>query len=89
MELIENCEYLWLQICGSIIVSWVFVNLGALMGYPTKALPQLRNETNLAVNLDEYEGSVFAAVTFMTGKITRILGWLTSPIWMSVRAGLL
>ena len=44
------------------------------MGYPTKALPQLRNERNLAVNLDEYEGSVFAAVTFMTGKITRILG---------------
>ena len=69
MELLENCKYLWLQICGSITVSLVFVNLGALMGYPTKALPQLRNETNHAVNLDEYEGSVFAAVTFMTGKV--------------------
>ena len=54
------------------------------MGYPTKALPQLRNETNLAVNLDEYEGSVFASVTFMTGKITRMLGCLTSRILMLV-----
>ena len=62
-----------LQICGSITVSLVFVNLGALMGYPTKALPQLRNETNIEVNLDEYEGSVFAAVTFMTGKGSRIV----------------
>ena len=42
------------------------------MGYPTKALPQLRNETNLAVNLDEYEGSVFAAVTFMAGRLLNV-----------------
>ena len=41
--------------------------MGALMGFPTKALPQLRNETDVNVNLDDYQGSMFASVSFITG----------------------
>ena len=65
--LIMKKYVLGLQICGSIIVSLVYVNMGALMGFPTKALPQLRNETDVNVNLDDYQGSMFASVSFITG----------------------
>ena len=59
--------FLQLQICGSVVMSLVYINFGALMGFPTKALPQLRNETNIKVNLDDYEGSMFASIAFITG----------------------
>ena len=48
-------------------MSLVYVNMGALMGFPTKALSQLRNETDVNVNLDDYQGSMFASVSFITG----------------------
>ena len=62
----------WPQIFASVIVSLIFFNHAALTGYATEALPQLRNETNLDVNLDEYEGSMFAAILWMIGIIGEI-----------------
>ena len=64
----EEMAY-WPQIFASFIVSLIFFNHAALTGYATEALPQLRNETNLDVNLDEYEGSMFAATLWMIGII--------------------
>ena len=51
-----------------------FLNIGVSVGYPTQALPQLRNESNAAVNLDEYEGSFFASVLWITGIICSPIG---------------
>ena len=62
----------WPQIFASVIVSLIFFNHAALTGYATEALPQLRNETNLDVHLDEYEGSMFAAILWMIGIIGEI-----------------
>jgi hypothetical protein len=42
-----------------------------LVGYPTKTLPQLRNETNLEVNLDDYEGSLFASLLSTIGMMPK------------------
>ena len=40
-----------------------------MIGYPTKALPQLQSEPNNAVKLTEYEGSGFAAILTLSGVI--------------------
>ena len=55
-----------------------FLSLGCLIGYPTKALPQLRSEQNEAVNLNENEGSIFAAMLSMCGVIFSPLGGVLS-----------
>ena len=52
-----------------------------MIGYPTKALPQLQSEPNNAVKLTENEGSGFAAILTMSGVIFSPLigflaGWL-------------
>ena len=52
-----------------------------MIGYPTKALPQLQSEPNNAVKLTENEGSGFAAILTLSGVIFSPLvgilsGWL-------------
>ena len=46
-----------------------FISIGASIGYPTQALPQLKNETNAELNLDEYEGSLFASIYWISGIV--------------------
>ena len=49
-----------------------------MIGYPTKALPQLQSEPNDAVKLNENEGSGFAAILTLTGVIFSPLGGVLS-----------
>ena len=47
------------------------------MGYPTKALLQLKNETNVDLQMDDYLGSWFAASFWIAGIFWCPLGgWL-------------
>ena len=69
----ENMVY-WPQIFASLVVSLVFLNHATLTGFATEALPQLKNETNESVNLDEYEGSMFASILWIAGIIVSPLG---------------
>lgn len=51
--------------------------LGNLEGYATKALPQLQNDTNTNIRMDEDTGSWFASVFWITGIFACPLGgWL-------------
>ena len=66
---------------GTTVVSIVSISLGTMIGYPTKALPQLQSEPNNAVKLTENEGSGFAAILTLSGVIFSPLigflaGWL-------------
>ena len=56
----------------------MFIALGTMVGYPTKALPQLQSEPNDAVKLTENEGSGFAAILTLTGVIFSPLGGILS-----------
>ena len=49
-----------------------------MIGYPTKALPQLQSEPNDAVKLTENEGSGFAAILTLSGVICSPLGGILS-----------
>merc|ERR1719394_1200833 len=68
----------WTQISGTIVVSLAFLSLGTLIGYPTKALPELFKEENESVNLNEKEGSSFAAMLSLCGVIFSPLGGIFS-----------
>ena len=70
--------------CGSLVVCLASVSLGSSLGYPTKALPQLRNETNENVYLNEYQGSWFAAIFWIAGIIFCPLGGALSG-WLGRR----
>jgi SP family facilitated glucose transporter-like MFS transporter 8 len=63
---------------GTIVVSIVSTSLGTMIGYPTKALPQLQSEPNNAVKLTEEEGSGFAAILTLSGVIFSPLGGFLS-----------
>ena len=63
------------------MVCFSFISIGASVGYPTQALPQLRNETNAALNLNEYEGSFLASIFWISGIVScpiggSLSGWL-------------
>ena len=49
-----------------------------MIGYPTKALPQLQSESNDEVKLTENEGSGFAAILTLSGVICSPLGGILS-----------
>ena len=72
------------QLCGAFVICLGNVNLGGLLGYPTKALPQWRNETNVLVNLDDNEGSLFASLFWMVGVICSPIGGFLSG-WLGRR----
>ena len=63
---------------GTIVCSIVFIALGTMVGYPTKALPQLQSELNNAVKLTENEGSGFASILTLSGVIFSPLGGILS-----------
>ena len=54
------------------------LNLGGILGYPTKAIKQWKNETNIEVNLDDYEGSLFASLFWMVGVFCAPIGGFLS-----------
>ena len=58
--------------------------MGGLIGYPTKAITQWRNETNLEVNLNDNEGSLFASLHWMVGVICSPIGGILSG-WLGRR----
>ena len=58
--------------------------MGGLIGYPTKAITQWRNETNLEVNLNDNEGSLFASLHWMVGVICSPIGGVLSG-WLGRR----
>ena len=63
---------------GTTVVSIVSISLGTMIGYPTKALPQLQSEPNNAVKLTENEGSGFAAILTLSGVIfSPLIGFLS------------
>ena len=70
-----------LQICGTIVVCFTFLSLGAVVGYPTQALPQLKSDKDEAIRLNENEASSFATVLWITGIICAPLGGVLSGIF--------
>ena len=70
-----------LQICGAIVVCFTFLSLGAVVGYPTQALPQLKSDKDEAIRLNENEASSFATVLWITGIICAPLGGVLSGIF--------
>ena len=58
--------------------------MGCLVGYPTNALQQWKNETNLDVRLDDGEGSLFASLFWMVGVICSPVGGFLSG-WLGRR----
>ena len=51
-----------------------------MVGYPTIALPQWKNETNLEFRLDNREGSLFASLDWLAGVITTPIGGFLSGL---------
>ena len=71
-----------LEILVTIVVSLLSISLGTMVGYPTKALPQLQSEPNNALKLTENEGSGFAAILTLSGVIfSPLIGFLSG--WLS------
>ena len=58
--------------------------MGGLVGFTTNALAQWRNETNPEVNLNDYEGSLFASLFWMVGVICSPIGGILSG-WLGRR----
>ena len=54
------------------------LNLGGLVAYPTKAIQQWKNETNIEVNLNDYEGSLFASLFWIVGVFCAPIGGFLS-----------
>ena len=73
---------------GTLTVCLANFSLGNCVAYPTKALPQLRNETDLNVALDDYHGSWFASVFWISGIILAPPGGILSG-WLGRRKILL
>ena len=73
-----------MQIWGAFVICLGNLCLGNLLGYPTKAITQWRNETNLEVNLNDYEGSLFASLFWMVGVICSPIGGALSG-WLGRR----
>ena len=79
---------IWPQLFAAFVGSLIFFNHATLTGYATEVLPQLRNESNPNVNLDEYEGSMFASIFLIIGIIVSPLGGITSGPYMSSKTSL-
>ena len=73
-----DLKFIFFQFYGCFVVCLANVSLGVTIGYPTKALPQMRRETNVKVNLDAYEGSIFAAIFWIAGIAMSPLGGVLS-----------
>lgn len=80
MKSIENEALLFTQIYGALVVSLGELAYGAIIAYPTKALPQLKYETE-SVQLDEYYGSWFAALFLICGFVFCPMGGSLSGLF--------
>ena len=72
------------QFLGAFVICLGSFNMSGLLGFNTIALPQLKNETNTVVRLDEYESSLFAALYWMVGIICSPTGGILSG-WLGRR----
>ena len=66
------------QFLGAFVICLGSFNMSGLLGFNTIALPQLKNETNPEVRLDEYQSSLFAALYWMVGIICSPTGGILS-----------
>ena len=73
-----------MQIWGAFVICLGNLCLGNILGYPTKAITQWRNETDLEVNLNDYEGSLFASLFWVMGVICSPIGGVLSG-WLGRR----
>ena len=69
------------QVLGTLTICLANFALGNCVAFPTKALPQLKNETDLNIALDDYQGSWFASIFWISGIILAppggvLSGWL-------------
>ena len=78
---IPTCNF---QLCGAFVICLGNLNLGAMLGYPTTALTQWKNESNIDLNLNENEGSLFASLLWMVGVICTPIGGILSG-WLGRR----
>ena len=66
------------QLCGAFSICLGSFSFGAILAYPTRALLQWRNETNIEVNLNDDEGSLFASLFWMVGLFFAPIGGILS-----------
>ena len=67
-------HFCYFQIIGAFVISLSSHGTGLTSGYATIAMPQWRNETNVEVNLDAEEGSLFASLFYMVAAISNPIG---------------
>ena len=72
------------QVCGALVICLGNLNMGAMFGFTTTALPKWKNETDIEVNLDDNEGSLFASLFWMLGVICAPIGGISSG-WLGRR----
>ena len=72
------------QVCGALVICLGNLNMGAMFGFTTTALPKWKNETDIEVNLDDNEGSLFASLYWMLGVICAPIGGMLSG-WLGRR----
>ena len=72
------------QVCGALVICLGNLNMGAMFGFTTTALPKWKNETDIEVNLDDNEGSIFASLYWMLGVICAPIGGILSG-WLGRR----
>ena len=53
-------------------------SFGGILAYPTRALLEWRNETNIELKLDNNEGSLFASIFWMVGLFFAPIGGVLS-----------
>ena len=70
------------------VVSFGMIVYGTVLGYPTKTLPGLRNETDISIQLDEHMGSWYAALFWICGIVFAPLGGTLSG-WLGRRKSIL
>ena len=68
----------WTQFLGAIAASIGLLIIGTALGFATIALPQLLEETNLNVQMDENMGSWFASVLWICGLFSSPSGGILS-----------
>ena len=72
------------KVCGALVICLGNLNMGAMFGFITTALPKWKNETDLEVKLDEDEGSLYASIYWMLGLICAPIGGILSG-WLGRR----
>ena len=72
------------KVCGALVICLGSLNMGAMFGFPTIALPKWKHETDIKVNLDANEGSLFVSLYWILGIIFSPIGGILSG-WLGRR----